>query len=72
MVNKIAEHGGTLWQVEGVCSDYFTGKESVIISRHLTMDQILDKGCTYGAVAKWVVSIEDFRENFRWHNEVSD
>lgn len=65
---RIAECDGVLWEVLSVANDLKTGQSLVILREHLTISQLLDRGCTYGAIGQWVISMEDFREMFRWHN----
>jgi hypothetical protein len=63
---RVAEYAGDLWEVVSVGSEFFNGQDVVIIRRYYPGDSFLDKGCTYGAHGLWVLTIEDFKEGFRW------
>lgn len=66
---KVAECDGLLWEVVSVASDFVTGQELVVLRHHRTISEILDNGCKYGEISQWVISIEKFREMFRWHDD---
>lgn len=66
MATRLAEYQGDMYEVETVAEDFITGQSMVIVTKRMTVQEILDNGCTYGAVAKWVISIENFREMFTW------
>lgn len=73
MVNRLVEdRHGKVWRVEGVIDHWNTGERFAVITEYLTIEQILDKGCSYAASYMWAVPASEFREKFRWHNESAD
>lgn len=67
MVNKLVrDKDGKLWRVNGVADHFTTGQRMVILSIEYTLDELLDKGCSYGAVAQWILPVDEFREHFTW------
>lgn len=64
---RVAEYEGSLYEIASFAQDFLSGQDMVVLRRYWErMEDLLNQGCTYGAVSSWVVTIEYFKENFRW------
>lgn len=57
---------GKDYRLISVAKNFVTGERGVFIETFMTVDEMLNHGCTYGKFSQFYLSLEEFKETFKY------